>query len=205
MAVLTLAQTYALARGAGLSHDQAVIATAIAAAEHRGQSIRTDALGDLSLQTSTWGPSVGPWQIRSLRAETGTGRSRDITRLTEPTFNARSMYDISRGGRDWSPWSTYNDGLYRGHLSAAAAAAGDQAAAGGPTSPTYPAAVRPTAVFVGDNPFDVDLDLPGVLGPLGGPLEGVLKAAGPLLLGALFVAGGAALVVAGLSRASGGR
>jgi hypothetical protein len=33
-----------------------------------------------------------------------------------PKCNAQKAYLISNGGRDWKPWSTYNNGLYRQHL-----------------------------------------------------------------------------------------
>lgn len=199
MATLTLAQVYALARGAGLPHDQAVTAAAIAAAE---SGLRSDALGDTGITNAQWGPSVGLWQIRSLKAEYGTGRSRDQSRLTDPGFNARSMYEISSAGRNWSPWSVYTSGSYRNHLAAAQAAAGAPSSPTSPTSPTYPGSVSPTSVSLRGSPFDVDVDLPGILGPLEGPAEGLIKAVGPILLGGLFVAGGAALVVAGLWRAA---
>lgn len=199
MAVLTLGQVVTLARGAGLPPDKAITAAAIAAAE---SGLRSDALGDTGITNATWGPSVGLWQVRSLRAEYGTGRSRDQARLSDPAFNARAMFDISSAGRNWSPWSVYNSGAYRAHLAAAAAAAGGTSSSTPPASPTMPATAV-TSVSLGSNPFDVDVDLPGVLGPLEGPLEGLIKAVGPILVGGLFVAGGAALVVAGLWNAAG--
>jgi hypothetical protein len=61
--------------------------------------------GDIGLQNATWGPSVGLWQIRSLKAEKGKGTVRDETKLTDPVFNAKAMVSISKSGADWSPWS----------------------------------------------------------------------------------------------------
>lgn len=113
MATLTPAQVYDLARTAGLSATDAVVATAIAVAE---SGLRTDAVGDESLQDSKWGPSIGLWQVRSLRADAGTGRSRDASRLTDPAFNARAMVEISGGGANWKPWSVYTSGRYRSHI-----------------------------------------------------------------------------------------
>jgi len=110
---LTGAQVYKLATDAGLSPAAAAIATAIAKAE---SGWRTDAMGDTTLTTSTWGPSVGLWQVRSLKAETGTGRTRDASRLTDPAFNARSMVAISGGGQNWKPWSVFTSGAYRKYL-----------------------------------------------------------------------------------------
>jgi hypothetical protein len=197
---LTYGQVYALARSTGLTHDQAITATAVSGAEVNGDApaatIRTDAVGDVGLQNAKWGPSVGLWQIRSLKAETGTGRSRDVVQLKDPSFNARAMYEISSAGRDWSPWSTYNDGKYRKHLAAATTAAGG-ATSTLPDSPTYPAKGGPAVtVAQGNSPFDIDVNL----GPLSGPIEGLVKAAGPIALGSLIVAGGVALVVVGIWR-----
>lgn len=119
MAVLTYEQVYALARGAGLSPASAVIATAIAKGE---SGFRTDAVGDVGIQTSKWGPSVGLWQVRSVKAETGKGTARDITRLKDPAFNARAMAEISGLGKTWKPWSVWLHGTYKSYLSPATAA-----------------------------------------------------------------------------------
>ena len=113
MTVLSPKAVYNLARDAGLGTSQAVTATAIAIAE---SGLRTDAQGDVGIQTSKWGPSVGLWQIRSLKAESGTGRPRDATRLEDPQFNARSMVSISSSGKSFNAWSTYKDGAYKTHL-----------------------------------------------------------------------------------------
>ena len=113
---------YALARGVGLTHDQAVTATAIARAESGWDP---EAVGDISLQTATWGPSVGLWQIRSLKAQRGTGGVRDASHLSDPTFNARSMHAISDGGHSWGPWSTYTNGAYLKHVAGVRKAVGD--------------------------------------------------------------------------------
>ncbi|MDR6212174.1 hypothetical protein QE364_003905 [Nocardioides zeae] len=146
MPTLSPTQVYQLARGAGLAHDQAVIATAIAHAE---SGLRSDARGDTGITTGTWGPSIGLWQVRSLKAESGTGRSRDATRLTDPAFNARSMVAISSRGTNWRPWSVYTSGAYRAHLATA------QAAASG-ASTTSPTITRGVASAIPDVPGPVD-------------------------------------------------
>ena len=120
MTTLSPAQVYSLARDAGLSPANAVTATAIAMAE---SGLRTDAVGDTTITTGTWGPSVGLWQVRSLKAEAGTGRSRDATRLTEPAFNARAMVAISGGGDNWRPWSVFTSGAFRSKVPQVAAIA----------------------------------------------------------------------------------
>ena len=110
MTTLTPAQVYSLAQEAGLGRMEAAMATAIAGAE---SGFRTDAMGDTTIQTGTWGPSVGLWQVRSLKAQFGTGGVRDASRLTDPKFNAASMVAISGGGKNWKPWSTYTSGAYK--------------------------------------------------------------------------------------------
>lgn len=114
MANLKPGQLFNLARNAGLSPTPAVVAAAVALAESGGNP---DAIGDESLQTSKWGPSVGLWQIRSLKAERGTGGTRDETRLRDPEFNAQSMVAIYRdAGSKFTPWSVFTSGRYRDHL-----------------------------------------------------------------------------------------
>lgn len=165
MPTLTPSAVYQLARSAGLDPAQAGIATAIAMAE---SGLRTDAVGDTGIQTSRWGPSVGLWQVRSLKADYGTGRTRDASRLTDPAFNARSMVEISRAGSNWRPWSVYASGKYREHLADVVKGGpitytpdGVPVPAGTQTDPAPPAGVNGEAVkdavgeFVnGLNPFE---------------------------------------------------
>ncbi len=108
-----------LALGAGLPHEASVIAVAIAWPE---SGLDPDAVGDEDLQDDVWGPSCGLWQIRSLRADRGTGRARDIDRLLDPAFNAGAMVAISKGGTDWSPWTMWKNGGYRQYLAGVRAA-----------------------------------------------------------------------------------
>lgn len=113
MATLTSGQLYSLARNAGLSPPAAATAAAVAEAESGGV---TDAQGDVGLEDNQWGPSVGLWQIRSLKAQYGTGQPRDASRLTDPSFNAASMASISGTGSNFKPWTTYTSGAYKKHL-----------------------------------------------------------------------------------------
>jgi hypothetical protein len=103
----------------GLTFEQAITATAIAWAE---SGLRPDAVGDVDLEDETWGPSVGLYQIRSLRVDTGTGKERDVERLGDPSFNTRSMVAVSSGGTNWSPWSVFKNGRYLNHVDAVRAA-----------------------------------------------------------------------------------
>lgn len=110
MARLTAAQTAALARAAGFPEAQVPTAVAVAMAE-TGGSLDTDAIGDVILETAKWGPSVGLWQVRSLKPAylakaAGADRYRDEGRLRDPGYNAAAARAIW-GERGWSPWSTY--------------------------------------------------------------------------------------------------
>lgn len=144
MAQLTAAQVYALALGAGLAPGPASVATAIAGwagSPTPGESHgRTDAMGDLGIQDATWGPSVGVWQIRSVKAETGTGGTRDVRALTDPTRNAAAMATISGGGSNFGAWTVYKNGSYRTNLAALQKAGYTTAAGAGGSSSATPGA-----------------------------------------------------------------
>lgn len=190
---LTAAQLYDLARGAGLSATAAVVAAAVALAESGGNP---DAVGDVGIQTDKWGPSIGLWQIRSLKADHGTGRTRDASRLADPTFNARSMAEISGAGSNWRPWSVFVSGRYRQYLDSVTTAA-DQ--------PRHPRADNASGSV--ENPET----------NTGGPLGGLVDALNPFaafdnwqsdlqgVMVKLAAAGAAlALVVIGVKSAAGG-
>ncbi|RGC65004.1 hypothetical protein C5N14_30910 [Micromonospora sp. MW-13] len=169
-----MAQVYAYARQAGFDPAAAVIMAAIAAGE---SGLNPGAVGDVSLQDATWGPSVGLTQIRTLKADTGTGRTRDITRLRDPLANLTAAYEISGGGRDWTPWTVYTSGKYRQYLGQAQAAAGS-------SSTTYiPGAGAVQRVGLADD---------------------MVSRAGGLVVQGLIVVLGVVLVVAGAARTTGG-
>lgn len=175
MARLTMAQTYAYARQAGFDAAHATIVAAIAMAE---SGLNTGARGDVGLEDSYWGPSVGLMQIRTVKSETGTGKDRDITRLSDPVQNMIAAYHISSSGKDFSPWSTYKNQAYRKYLGQSSTAA---TTAGNST----PAAVQTSAVS-------------DALG-----LDQVVSNGKKLGLLLLAVAAGGALVVLGGYRAVG--
>lgn len=106
---LTPAALATLALEHGCQPAQAVTATAISMAESAGSP---SAQGDIGLMTPVWDWSAGLWQIRGLRAERNTGRLRDSVANQDVNHNAASMYTISQGCIDWTPWSTYNNGAY---------------------------------------------------------------------------------------------
>lgn len=214
---LTHADVYQLARAAGLSEDAAVTATAVAAAE---SAFNPTAVGDESLADSTWGPSIGLWQVRSLRRDQDTGRTRDASRLTDPTFNARSMATISRKGDDFTPWTMYNNGAYRAHVAFVEKAVDGKALTA--PKPTRGSATATPAGFDLPTPFLPGLPIlpglpggfpgmPDVLGGITGAPAKLADAANPFpelitaatlatIYGGVLALGGA-LIVVGVWRA----
>lgn len=106
--------------GAGFSPAQATTMTAIAGAE---SGYDDTSVGDVGLETNTWGPSYGLFQVRTLKAQTGSGSDRDIAHLAgSDAAQAKAAYNISHAGADYTPWSVYTSGKYQAFLPAAAAA-----------------------------------------------------------------------------------
>lgn len=102
-----------LLRHVGFRGEALEMAIAIVMAESGGDP---NAKGDVSLEDAKWGPSIGLFQIRSLKHPSQYGdpdNKRIASKLDDPIYNARLAYKISNGGKDWSDWSTYNSGAYR--------------------------------------------------------------------------------------------
>jgi hypothetical protein len=99
-------------------------AFAVSLAESGG---RAGALGDVGLQTAKWGPSIGLFQIRSLKHWNnydGKGSKdpwRDGHRLPQTGFNAEAAIHKSTNGTNWSPWATFTSGKFTKFLADAAA------------------------------------------------------------------------------------
>lgn len=198
MNLLTPDAVYTLARAAGFTQAAAVVMTAIAGAE---SNFDADAVGDVTLEDSTWGPSVGLWQIRSLKAQSGTGSWRDATKLKDPEFNARAAFSISSAGSSFTPWSTFTDGAYLTHLPAA------QAASGHVVSLTSIPGVKGSTAATTDsaqlnlNPLD-GFGIPGAIA--GAATSDITNAADSLVNGLARIALSGAFVVAGLALIVGG-
>ncbi|MDA3642843.1 transglycosylase SLT domain-containing protein [Saccharopolyspora indica] len=112
MPALTDQQIAEHAANAGFSGDDLRIAVAVALAESKGDP---GAIGDVSLQTEAFGPSVGLWQIRSVNPGHGNAfdrAHRDEAANADPATNARNAYAIFRE-HGWGQWSTYTEGQYR--------------------------------------------------------------------------------------------
>lgn len=202
---MTPAQVYAVLRSQGATPADATLLTAIAGAE---SGYNPSAVGDTTLENGTWGPSVGLFQVRTLRSQTGSGGTRDANALmTSVADQAKAALSILHGSGP-SAWSTYTTGAYKPFMSSNA----------------------PTLQTVGMNWWDIaggigDLfqgNIPGGAGQIvqggGGPaladpggtlLSPITGAVGnaagtiwssvaPFALTSLFAVGGIALVVLGV-------
>ena len=131
MAKRTPAEVYASLRQAGFSPAAAVTMDAVAGAESGWDDA---AVGDVRLENTTWGPSYGLFQIRTLKGQTGTGSDRDIAALAgNDARQAKSALDISSSGRDFSPWTTYTNGAFQRFLGQVSVGGAVGAAAGAAT------------------------------------------------------------------------
>lgn len=117
----TVSEMYRDLREAGFSRASAIIMVAIGLGESGGNDT---ALGDVGLQDSTWGPSVGLYQVRTVKSQTGSGGDRDLSALMgDPDRQAKAALDISSGGQDFTPWTAFTSGKYQKYLATAEKAA----------------------------------------------------------------------------------
>ena len=119
--MLTFEELRALAEAVGFVGDAADIAAAIALAESSGDVRATNIV--TAEQAADWnaahpgqprhGPerSFGLWQINTLAHP-----QYDEGRLLDGQYNAHAAFQVSSGGTNFKPWSTYNTGLYRKHM-----------------------------------------------------------------------------------------
>jgi len=180
-------------REAGFSRASAIIMVAIGLGESGGNDT---ALGDVGLQDSTWGPSVGLYQVRTVKGQTGSGSDRDLSALMgDPDRQAQAALDISSKGTDFTPWTVFTSGKYQEYLDQAQAAA-DTATTSG-------------FVTVGDGvgdllggiiPNPVAPNVSAVQGALGSALEGLIPSFRDGAIMLAFAGLGMALVGLGLIR-----
>lgn len=145
---------------AGFSGEALVTMLATAIGE---SGLDPDVMGDTTITTSKWGPSAGLAQIRSLREQTGTGGWRDISHLTDPSFNARAAWSISNGGTNFTPWTVYKTGKWKSNLDRARAAvaqlgSGAVAKTGGVVASTRPDLLDPADLGL-DDPAGVSQEI----------------------------------------------
>lgn len=101
---------------AGFAGEALDIALGVSWAESGGYS---DAVGDITLVNDKWGPSIGLFQVRSLKYPHAWGSAdsyREVFALRNPYYNAVAAYAISKNGTDWQPWSVYRSGAYLPHV-----------------------------------------------------------------------------------------
>lgn len=134
----------------GFHGDALRTAYAISLAESGG---RPNAVGDVGLQTEKWGPSIGLFQIRSLRNwKAYNDQYRDATRLPNPDFNAAAAFMKSNQGTNFKAWSTYTSGSFLKHLGEAdvmAHAAGIGGEVGGLNLPHHTSSTHTASSGVG--------------------------------------------------------
>ena len=100
-------------------------AFAVAFAESGGRTNPPD--GDVNLQTKKWGPSIGTFQIRSLKHWSdydGKGSSdyyRNPVKLRDHNFNLEAAFHKSNKGTGWAGWSTFTSGDFVKFLADSAA------------------------------------------------------------------------------------
>lgn len=116
MPKLTGPEIAAVAKSAGLTRD-VDIAVAIALAESGG---KTDSHNPVPPDDS-----YGLWQINML-GSMGPARLKQFgisqkSDLYDPATNARAMMQLSGGGKNWRPWTTYTRGTYKLYLGKAGA------------------------------------------------------------------------------------
>lgn len=104
MPTLSETEVARLAHAAGFTEfDVLKRATAYAMAASGG---RTDGVSIVpSVINSEWDSRIGLWQIRSRKAEQGKGSQRDRAALLDPGFNARTIFAITGGGKNWAELS----------------------------------------------------------------------------------------------------
>lgn len=77
-----------------------------------------DAVGDLALIDTKYGPSIGLGQVRALRNPRVWGdadRWRVARLLRDPWFNAVACFWISKNGTDFTPWTMFKNGMFVPH------------------------------------------------------------------------------------------
>lgn len=113
MATYSREEIVEILRNAGIPEKDIPVMVAIAMAESKGDP---NAIGDTNLVNSKWDESIGLFQIRSLKNPgqySGADKLRVKEDLFDPIANAKAAYAISNQGKNWSPWTTYNEGTYK--------------------------------------------------------------------------------------------
>lgn len=111
---LTLADLRALAASVGFPNPE--LAAAVAMAESSGYPhAQGDPRGPFLATPNGVSHSFGLWQVN-----TPSHPEFDAAQLLDPTYNAHAAMLISKGGVDWTPWTTFRDGTYKQFMGASA-------------------------------------------------------------------------------------
>lgn len=132
---LTDKQIAQLVIDANWQGEDRVRAVAVALGESDGDP---NCVSDVALETAIWGPSIGLWQIRSFKADKGTGRTRDEVANLLPATNAVHAHVIWSQAGGWTPWSAYKNGSYTKFLDRARIAVNEALAPVPPVTPKPP-------------------------------------------------------------------
>ena len=92
------------AQGTGLRGNAAAIAVAIALAESGGNA------SNVSPPNTDGSRDHGLWQINDKAHP-----NYDVGKLLDGAYNAKAMHDVSNGGANWGPWSTYDASVLHPH------------------------------------------------------------------------------------------
>lgn len=109
--IISIAQALDYAHRAGFNQTQAITAVAIAIAE--------SGLNTAAVNPHDPGGSYGLWQINH-----GAHPNYDVPSLSDPQYNANAAYQVSNGGVNFLPWTTYKTGAYSKYVASVSAAAG---------------------------------------------------------------------------------
>lgn len=110
MATLSMTQIARVAKKAGFSGKNLQIAVAVAYAESTGRTTVVNYLG-----------CTGLWQIYQ-RVHAKAHPSWTTAWLKVAENNAKAAWILSSHGKNWRPWETYTNGMYKKHMSSAASA-----------------------------------------------------------------------------------
>jgi hypothetical protein len=171
MAKYTEAEIVQILRDADIPEKDIPLMIAIAMAESKGDS---DAVGDEKLANDKWDASIGLFQVRSLKNPEKYSKADKLRikdKLFDPIYNAKVAYEISKKGKDWTPWSTYNDDSYKEFLPTKSFRSNIRLAGGGPKGRSKPITMAEENITP-DNQY---VGLPGYIDPRQQKIESQLS------------------------------
>jgi hypothetical protein len=130
---LTTSQIYQICLQVGFDPEAAKIATAIALQESGG---RTNAYnpGTATIPEQ----SIGIFQINMNPSLKRDGRI-NRAKLADPYYNAEIAFQMSNGGKNWRPWTTFTRGMYKARMAEVNTVAAQPAQAPPARSTAWPA------------------------------------------------------------------